>query len=227
LEAPLALVWRREQGHKADRFDIQITIDANAGSLAALGVIGKVKKLVLAAGVCLAAPAAMAADAATLAFVDRINRTVESIDPGDRSAIRAGCASLVAATFDLETMAKSITGEAWSRMSAKHRAAYVDGLAKRAAGDCTRSGREIAGNLVELVGVRAAPDGDSNVAVRQSRGKQRTVIWRVRAGASGELKAVDMTVDGRSLATIARRDAKAILDNSHGDVTELVRSVGG
>ncbi len=201
--------------------------DANAGSLAALEVTATLKKLVFAAGLGLAATLAHAADPATLAFVDRINRTVEAINPGDRSAIRAGCASLIEQTFDLETMAKSITGEAWSRMSAKHRAAYVKGLAKRATGDCTRSGREIAGNLVELVGVRAAPDGDSNVAVRQSRGKQRTVIWRVRAAASGELKAVDMTVDGRSLATVARRDAKAILESSHGDVTELVRSIGG
>ena len=192
-----------------------------------MGAVEKLKKLVLAAGLGFVASTALAADAATLAFVDRINRTVEAINPADRSAIRAGCATLVEQTFDFETMAKSIAGEAWSRMSEKHRKAYVNGLAKRAAGDCTRSGREIAGNLVELVGVRAAPDGDSNVAVRQSRGKQRTVIWRVRPGAGGELKAVDMTVDGRSLATVARRDAKAILDNSHGDVTELVRSVGG
>jgi ABC-type transporter MlaC component len=185
------------------------------------------KKLVLATAIAAATSAAYAADPATLAFVDRINQTVEAINPSDRSAIRAGCASLIERTFDLESMAKSITGEAWTRMSAKHRAAYVHGLAKRATGDCTKSGREIAGNLVELVGVRAAPDGDSNVAVRQSRGKQRTVIWRVRSGSGGELKAVDMTVDGRSLATVARRDAKAILDSSGGDVTALVRSVGG
>lgn len=192
-----------------------------------MGATETLKKLVIAAGIALAGPVAHAADSATLAFVDRINQTVEAIDPADRSAIRAGCASLVQQTFDLESMAKSITGEAWSRMSAKHRAAYVDGLARRATGDCARSGREIAGNLVELVGVRAGPDGDSNVAVRQSRGKQRTVIWRVRAAAGGELRAVDMTVDGRSLATLARRDAKAILDSSNGDVTALVRSVGG
>jgi ABC-type transporter MlaC component len=185
------------------------------------------KKLMLAIGIAVATSAASAADPATLAFVDRINQSVEAINPSDRSAIRAGCATLIARTFDLESMAKSITGEAWTRMSAKHRAAYIQGLAKRATGDCTKSGREIAGNLVELVGVRAAPDGDSNVAVRQSRGKQRTVIWRVRSGSGGELKAVDMTVDGRSLATLARRDAKAILDSSGGDVTALVRSVGG
>jgi len=195
--------------------------------MAALGATETLKKLLIAAGITVAASAAYAADPATLAFVDRINRTVEAINPSDRSAIRAGCASLIQQTFDLESMAKSITGEAWSRMSAKHRAAYVKGLAKRATGDCTRSGREIAGNEVELVGVRSAPDGDSNVAVRQSKGKQRTVIWRVRPAAGGELKAVDMTVDGRSLATVARRDAKAILDSSDGDVTALVRSVGG
>lgn len=179
-------------------------------------------------GLMIAMPGAYALDqSATDAFVRRINATVESANPSDRASIRTACAALVQQTFDLEAMAVSITGEAWKRMNAKHRASYVKGLGKRATSDCTKSGREIAGNIMQFVGVRAGPDGDSNLAVRQSKGKQRTVIWRVRAGSGGQLKAVDMTIDGRSLATAARRDAKAILDNYDGDVTKLVSSMGG
>lgn len=188
----------------------------------------KIRYLAITAGLVLATPAAQALDqAATAAFVQRINKTVETVNPSDRTAVRAACSTLVQQAFDFEAMAVSITGEAWTRMNGKHRASYVKGLTKRAASDCTKSGREIAGNLMELVGVRAGPDGDSNLAVRQSKGKQRTVIWRVRPGAGGALKAVDMTVDGRSLATTARRDAKRILDTYNGDVTQLVRSMGG
>ena len=43
----------------------------------------------------------------------------------------------------------------------------------------------------------------------------------------GGLKAVDMTVDGRSLATSARRDAKDVLKRTDGDLAALIRSVGG
>jgi ABC-type transporter MlaC component len=52
------------------------------------------------------------------------------------------------------------------------------------------------------------------------------VIWRVRQKSGGALKAVDMTVDGRSLAGSARRDAKAILKKTNGNVIALLRSVG-
>lgn len=175
----------------------------------------------------LVAPAAAQADSAVSAFVDRINATVSPIEPGDRTAIRAACAALVGRAFDFDAMAPAIADEAWSRMSSAQRAVYVQGLERRAASDCVSHGNEIAGNTVELVGVREGESGDSLVAVRQSQGSGRTVIWQVRRTAGGALRAVDMTVDGRSLAVSARRDAQDVLERTGGDVTALVRSVGG
>ena len=173
------------------------------------------------------APAgAVEVDGAVTAFVDRINETVGPVKPGDRKSIRAACATLISQAFDIGAIAPSVTDEAWKRMNGKQRAAYTQGLAKRAASDCASHGREIAGNTVEIIGVRTGERGDRLIAVKQSKGKGRTVIWQVR-NSGGVLKAIDMTVDGRSFAASARRDAKAVLKRTDGDVTALVRSVGG
>jgi ABC-type transporter MlaC component len=178
--------------------------------------------------VTLVAPAgAVEADSAVAAFVDRINATVAPVKPGDRRAIRAACAALVAHAFDIDAMAPAITDEAWNRMNGVQRAAYARGLARRAAADCVSHGKEVAGNTVEIVGVRDGENGDRLVAVKQSKGRGRTVIWRVRAGSDGMLRAVDMTVDGRSLAASARRDAKDVLKRTDGNLIALIRSVGG
>ena len=165
-------------------------------------------------------------DSAATTFVNRINATVVPIKPGDRQAIRAACERLVSQSFDIDAMAPAITAEAWDRMDGGQRAAYARGLARRAAADCASHGSEIAGNAVEFVGVRDAGGGDRLIAVKQSKGRGRTIIWRVRKGSGGALKAVDMTVDGRSLAASARSDAKAVLKKTDGDVMALLRSVG-
>ena len=178
-------------------------------------------------GLASATALAASADDAVAAFVARINAAVAPIKPGDRSAIRKACAALVAEAFDFQTMGAMIAGEVWGRMNQQQRSAYVDGLSRRAVSDCASHGNEMAGNLLVLVGTRPGPDGDSMVAVKQSKGRGRTIIWQVRADAGGALRAVDMTVDGKSLATDARRDAKAVLKKTGGDVTALVRSVGG
>ncbi len=183
--------------------------------------------LAVAALLSLASNPATGADNAVDAFIGRINATVAPVKAGDRAAIRAACSSLIAQAFDFDSMAPSIAGEAWSRMNAKQRAAYTGGLSRRAVSDCAAHGNEVAGNVVELVGVREGQAGDRLVAVKQSKGRGRTVIWQVRATADGTLRAVDMTVEGKSLAAGARRDAKAVLKKTGGDVTALVRSVGG
>jgi ABC-type transporter MlaC component len=200
---------------------------ANIGkALMRLDLAIRYSLLVLAAGALAVPLPAIAADGAVAAFVDRINATVAKAEPGDRKAIGAACATLVKQSFDIDAMAPTIAGEAWGRMDAGQRARYSRGLARRAAGDCASHGNEIAGNAVDLVGVRAGEGGDQLVAVKQSQGRGRTIIWQVHAGPGGALKAVDMTVDGRSIAASARSDAKAVLKRTRGNVIALLQSVG-
>jgi ABC-type transporter MlaC component len=190
-------------------------------------MLASVRAFAVAVGFVLLAAPARSADAAVDNFVRQINAVVASVGPGDRAAIRSACSRLVALSFDVGAMAPEITGEAWRRMNAEQRQAYQRGLAGKAVSECAAHGNEMAGNPLDLIGVRSGDSGDRMVAVRQSQGRGRMVIWRVRARTGGALKAVDMTVDGRSLAASARREAKDVLDRTGGDVAALVRSVGG
>ena len=116
-------------------------------------------------------------------------------------------------------MAPAIVAEAWQRMNAGQRAGLFAAAwpgARRA--DCASHGSEIAGNAVELVGVRDGDGGDRLIAVKQSKGRGRTVIWQVRQGSGGALKAVDMTVDGRSLAARRAATPRAVLKKTGGNV---------
>jgi ABC-type transporter MlaC component len=194
-----------------------------------LGMIQAARPILAAIVVAAFAMPAAAIDAAgdVQAFVQRINAVVAPVKAGDRQAIRAACATLVDQAFDIDAMAPAIADDAWKRMNADQRRAYKRGLARQAAADCASHGSEMAGNTVELIGVRDGESGDRLVAVRQSKGRGRTVVWRVHGGSNGALKAVDMTVDGHSLAASARRDAKNVLEKTDGNVIALIRSVGG
>ena len=191
------------------------------------GKLASVRAIATAFGLVALAADARSADGAVDDFVRQINAVVASVQPGDRVAIRAACGRLVAQSFDIAAMAPEVAGDAWQRMNAEQRQAYRRGLAGKAASECVSHGNEMAGNTLDLIGVRGGDSGDRIVAVRQSQGRGRTVIWRVRARSGGTLKAVDMTVDGRSLAASARREARDVLDRTGGDVAALVRSVGG
>jgi ABC-type transporter MlaC component len=192
-----------------------------------LAILRPSSALAVAVAAAVSSAPAAAADAGVNDFVNRINRVIAPVQPRDRQAIRAACTTLVSQAFDIAAMAPDVAAGAWQQMSAEQRRAYTRGLTKHAVADCVAHGSEMAGNIVELVGVRTGDSGDRLVAVRQSKGSARTVVWRLRPGAGGALRAVDMTVDGRSLAAAAERDAKDVLARTDGNVIALIRSVGG
>lgn len=169
------------------------------------------------------------ADAAVDEFVNRVNATIGSVKPNDAAGARAACSRLVQQAFNLDAMAPVTSAGTWTKMSAEQKKDYRKGLAARASGDCSERRKEFAGQSMELVGVRNGKSGDRFVAVRgvkQGGGTGRTLIWQVRAE-GGRLRAVDLSVNGRSLALAAQRDAKAVLQKSGGDLQALIRSVGG
>ena len=109
-------------------------------------------------------------------------------------------------------------------MNAGQRAAYTRGLARRAAAECASHGSEIAGNTVEIVGVRDGGGGDRVVAVKQSKGRGRTVIWQVRKGSRPRMRRQAVRHDasraGAALPPSAReRRARAVLKKTGGDRT--------
>lgn len=190
--------------------------------------VGHVFTLGLTALLLLGHAGPAAAEPAVDDFVARLEATIGSVTPGDAAGARAACARLVRQVFDLEAMAPVTSAGTWAKMSAVQKEAYRDGLAGRAARDCASRRNEFAGQPLRLAGVRDGKGGDRYIAVRAVReeGSGRTLIWQVRGDAAGRLRAVDLTVNGRSLALAAQRDAKAVLQNGGGDLQALIRSLG-
>lgn len=180
------------------------------------------KSFVLSIALCIAGAGAAAADAAVDAFVGQINATIGSISPGDPAGASSACTRLIRQSFDLDAMAPTASAGTWKRMNSAQRSAYRSGLARQAARDCASRSGEFAGQKMQFVGVRTGDGGDRFIAVKA---KGRTLIWRVRG--SGRLRAIDLTVNGRSMVNAAQREAKAILQRSGGDLQALIKSVGG
>jgi ABC-type transporter MlaC component len=163
-----------------------------------------------------------AEDARAQALVDLINSTTGATAPGDKDAIRAACGSLIGEALDLEAMAPRASYDAWTSMNQSQRAAYLDALAARATRDCVSRGKDVAGVQAALAGMRNGKGGETQIAVRGADGQGKTAIWTFAAGGT---RAIDVTVDGHSLVTNARSQARQILEQSGGDVNRLIQAL--
>lgn len=172
---------------------------------------------------------ASAAEPAIDDFVGRVNATIGSLKAGDTGGVATACARLVDRAFNLDAMAPVTSAGAWSRMSQAQKAAYRAVLSRRAVSDCRDHSGDFAGKTMRLVGVRQGDGGDRFVAVKAAKadGSGRILIWRVRPDGNGRLRAVDVSVNGRSLSAQAAGEAKRILQNSGGDPQALIDAVAG
>jgi ABC-type transporter MlaC component len=168
-------------------------------------------------------PESRAGDARAQALIDLINSTTGAVTPGDKDAIRAACGSLIGQALDLEAMAPRASYDAWASMSQSQRTAYAAALAARATRDCASRGKDVAGEKVDLAGMRDGKDGETQIAVRRADGQGKTAIWTFAAGGT---RAIDVTVDGHSLVTNVRSQARQILEQSGGDVKRLIEALG-
>lgn len=166
------------------------------------------------------------ADAAGDEFVARVNAVLSKTEPGGAAGLRAACAALVDTAFDIGAIAPAVSAGTWPKLNGKQRAAYRAAVERRIARDCRSRSRDIAGKTMQAVGERSGDGGDRFIAVRDVNGGGRQLIWRVRAGA-GRLRAVDVTVDGRSLAVTIEKDARALLQKAGGDLQQFVTLMGG
>ncbi|HTV68483.1 MAG TPA: ABC transporter substrate-binding protein [Rhizobiaceae bacterium] len=187
----------------------------SATKTAALIAMVFLSALVLASG-------SRAEDARAQALVDLINSTTGAAAPGDKDAIRAACGSLIVKALDLETMAPRASYDAFGAMNQSQKKAYLDALSARAARDCVSRGKEVAGEKVELAGMRDGKDGETQIGVRRADGQGKTAIWTFESGGT---RAIDVTVDGHSLVTNARSQARQILEQSGGDVNRLIQAL--
>jgi ABC-type transporter MlaC component len=187
-------------------------------------------RMSLLLAVCLAGsgPTAFAqTDQAVADFVAGINHTISLVAGKGGEGAPAFCSAVIIASFDFEAMAHVTSAGAWDRMNAQQRQAYRAAFLRRARKDCTFASVKSGGETLELVGIRTTDGGDRLVATRVTEGWQngRVIVWRVRPDTRRRLRAVDVIVDGRSMAMAGRDAAKAALDRNDGDIDALIKSV--
>jgi ABC-type transporter MlaC component len=182
---------------------------------------------VLVAAMLCACGAGAAANPAVDAFVDRINATTGAASPGDKSGIRAACEALVTQAFDFDALAPAASYDSYKRMNQTQKAAYRGALVDSAVDDCAKRGRDVAGKKVGVIGIRDGKGGEFQLAVQAASGQGRVAIWKVKPDGSGKLRALDITVDGRSMVAFARNQARQILADTDGNLNALIRAVGG
>jgi ABC-type transporter MlaC component len=168
------------------------------------------------------------ADHAVAEFLGGVNQTMGQFSGrGGEDRTSAMCASLINSFFDFGALARVTSVGAWDKMNAQQRQAYRAAFLRRGRRDCVYSNSNLAGGRLTLVGTRAAEGGDLLVAteIRKEGQSRGMVVWRVRPDGNKKLHAVDVTLDGRSLAIQARNEAKIVLDRSAGDIDALIRSL--
>jgi ABC-type transporter MlaC component len=170
-------------------------------------------------------PAAASVDSAAEEFVAGVNRIISQYAAG--SDTEPFCASLINSSFDFETLARMTSAGTWDEMNAQQQTAYRAAFLRRAGKDCALLSSDPSGGPLTALGIRVGEEGDRLIATQSGqRGQGRIVVWRVRADGDSNMRAVDVIVDGHSMAIAARDDAKAILSRSNGSVDELITSLG-
>jgi len=173
-------------------------------------------------------PASAELDPAIASFVGGINKTISQASAGgDDGRASAVCASLINSYFDFGALARVTSAGAWEKMTSRQRHAYRAAFLQRARRDCIYRNSSLRGEPLKFIGTRATDNGDLLVATEVSKeGQPRSVVvWRVRHDNKRRLRAVDVILDGRSLAIQARNDAKEFLDRNDGDIEALIKSL--
>jgi ABC-type transporter MlaC component len=181
-------------------------------------------------GVCFAGSTASAyaqVDQAVADFLGGLNHTVSLFAGKGSDGAQAFCGSVINASFDFDAMARETSAGAWDRMSAPQRQAYHTAFLRRVERDCAFMSARSGGEVLRLVGTRTTDGGDRLVATQVTEDGQngRVIVWRVRPDARKRLRAVDVIVDGRSMAIGIHDEAKAALDRNDGNIDALIKSV--
>lgn len=152
-------------------------------------------------------------------FVDRLlEASQDAVAPGANHAQH--CQKILASSYDITGMARSIAGDAWNKASPAERNAFRAAFEKSTITGCSRLLGIEQGVALAHIGNRDAQGGDKLVGIRviSPEKGERTWIWRVR-GTDGKFHVVDVVVDGRSLVAGERADIARVIEQAGGELS--------
>ena len=130
---------------------------------------------------------------------------------------------LLTKKFDLEAIAKFTAGRYWKQMDASQQSEYLKLFKNMIVDVYSRRFDEYQGQTVTVKGATPLNDDEAVVksVINQPGGGEVTVDWRVRER-GGEMKILDVIVEGVSMSVTQRSDFSSVIQRGGGNVEVLL-----
>ncbi len=132
-------------------------------------------------------------------------------------------ADLFSRGFDLPLVARIVLGRYWRVATPEQKAEYVSLFEDYVINTYANRLNSYAGQTLRITGANPISDNETmvNSMIEQPKGEPVKVDWRV-LDRGGELKIVDVLVEGVSMAISQRSEFGAVIANNGGDVEALL-----
>ncbi len=132
--------------------------------------------------------------------------------------------SFLKKNFDLPTIGRFALGKYWRVASKTERKEYLNLFEDMIVDVYSKRFGEYNGQNIEVTGTQ--PQGKKDIRVKskiiQKSGPDITIDWRVRKRKSGELKVIDISVEGISMSLTQRSEFASIIQRGGGKVKTLI-----
>lgn len=130
--------------------------------------------------------------------------------------------TLLSNNFDMKTIGRFSLGTYWRSASDAQKKEYLDLFEKNVINVYSKRFSDYGGEEFKVTG--ASPNGASDAIVHSyidSKGQKIKIDWRVREK-DGQMRVIDISVEGVSMATTQRSEFSSIIQRGGGDIQVLL-----
>jgi ABC-type transporter MlaC component len=157
-------------------------------------------------------------------FVARSQERFEAIRARSGEASRrADCSAFVVTAFDLSHLTRAAAGRRWDELGPALHSALAAAISRRMVNECTNILDRPEQGPAVVRRVRQISGAVRVTAQLQDTG--RVFVWTLRHGGAWGFKALDLIVDGRSVAVTLRDEFEAQLSIRGGDARMAINDL--
>lgn len=130
--------------------------------------------------------------------------------------------SLLSNNFDMKTIGRFSLGTYWRSASEPQKEEYLNLFEKNVIDVYSKRFSDYQGEEFKVTGASATGKSDAMVhSYIDSKGQKIAVDWRVREK-NGQMRVIDISVEGVSMATTQRSEFASIIQRGGGDIQVLI-----
>ncbi len=148
-----------------------------------------------------------------------INKSVTDLAGRSETEAAEICGRVISSIMDLDAVVKAGSVRIWAQMTPAQRIAYSQAAQRWAVRNCVQRNKDDKGTPMEFAGLRRGEGGDKLLATR-SEEPTHLAIWRLRG--TSKLRAVDLLLDGVSMALQLRDETNTLLDQTNNDIDKAI-----